>query len=120
MIPRGRPIDLKGSIRMGESKTDLGGLWVRNVDLRYKAGDHFIEFREPLPFPMDRFKIEGSMGGLEIRGLGQASPSTVEVKQGMGELSSTCKATGGATPTSAPASRWANARSGCPKRPAST
>jgi len=86
IIPRGRPIELKGSIRMGESKTDLGGLWVKNVDLQYKAGDHFIEFREPLPFPMDNFKIDGSMGNLEIRGLGQASPSTVDVKQGMGEL----------------------------------
>lgn len=86
IIPRGRPINIKGSIRMGESKTDLGGLWVKNVDLSYKAGDHFIEFREPLPFPMDNFKIQGSMGGLEIRGLGQASPRVVEVKQGMGEL----------------------------------
>ncbi len=86
IIPRGRPINIKGSIRMGESKTDLGGLWVKNVDLTYKAGDHFIEFREPLPFPMDNFKIQGSMGGLEIRGLGQASPRQVQVKQGMGEL----------------------------------
>lgn len=86
IVPRGRPIDLKGSIRVGESKTDLGGLWIKNIDLEYKAGDHFLEFREPLPFPMDRLKIEGSMGGLEIRGLGQASPSVVDVKQGMGEL----------------------------------
>lgn len=86
IIPRGRPIEIKGSIRMGESKTDLGGLWVKNVDLQYKAGDHFIEFREPLPFPMDGFKVDGSMGNLEIRGLGQASPKAVDVKQGMGEL----------------------------------
>lgn len=86
VIPRGRPIDIKGSIRMGESKTDLGGLWVKNVDLQYKAGDHFIEFREPLPFPMDGFRVDGSMGNLEIRGLGQASPNMVDVKQGMGEL----------------------------------
>ncbi len=86
IIPRGRPIEIKGSIRMGESKTDLGGLWVKNVDLQYKAGDHFIEFREPLPYPMDGFKVDGSMGNLEIRGLGQASPTMVDVKHGMGEL----------------------------------
>jgi hypothetical protein len=86
IVPRGRPLVLKGSIRVGESKTDLGGLWIKDIDLEYKAGDHFLEFREPLPFPMDQLKIQGSMGGLEIRGLGQASPRVVDVKQGMGEL----------------------------------
>lgn len=85
VIPRGRPINVKGKIGMGESKTDLGGLWIKNLDLEYKMGDHFIEFREPLPFPMDDFKVHGSMGGLEIRGLGQASPSNVDVQQSMGE-----------------------------------
>lgn len=86
IIPRGRPIALQGTIRMGESKTDLGGLWIKNADLKYKMGDHFLEFREPLPFPMEKLKIDGSMGGLEIRGLGQASPAVVDIKQGMGEL----------------------------------
>ena len=86
IIPRGRPIALKGTIRMGESKTDLGGLWIQSADLKYKMGDHFLEFREPLPFPMDKLEIDGSMGGLEVRGLGQASPSKVDIRQAMGEL----------------------------------
>ncbi len=85
-IPRGHPVDVVGKIGMGESETDLGGLWVRRVELDYGAGDHFLEFREPLPFPMDDFLVDSSMGSLEVRTLGEASPRTVTVEHGMGEL----------------------------------
>ena len=86
IIPRGHPVDVVGKIGMGESETDLGGLWVRRVDLEYSAGDHFLEFREPLPFPMEEFLLDSSMGSLEVRTLGEASPRRVEVRHGMGEL----------------------------------
>lgn len=85
-IPRGHPVEIRGEVGMGESETDLGGLWVRRVDLEYGAGDHFLEFREPLPYPMEDFKVDGSMGSLEIRTLGEASPRKVTVKHSMGEL----------------------------------
>ncbi|MEM1204380.1 MAG: hypothetical protein AAGN66_14200 [Acidobacteriota bacterium] len=85
-VPRGHPIDIIGNIAMGESKVDLSGLWVREVHLELKAGDHFVEFREPLPFPMDRFEVKSSMGEVEIRGLGEASPERVEVQHSMGEM----------------------------------
>ena len=85
-IPRGHPVKIVGEIGMGESKMDLGGLWVQDVDLEYGAGDHFIEFREPVPFPMDSFKVDSSMGEMEIRGVGDASPKTLRVEHGMGEL----------------------------------
>jgi hypothetical protein len=86
IIPRGHPISLHGKIRMGQSRTDLGGLWLRDVDLQYKAGDHLLEFREPTPFPVDRIAVKGAMGGLELHGLGQASPRRIDVEHGMGEL----------------------------------
>jgi hypothetical protein len=86
IIPRGHPIRIVGDVSMGESKFDLGGLWVRSVDLDMGAGDHFIEFREPLPFPMESFHVEGSMGGMEVRSLGEASPAEVKVSHGMGDL----------------------------------
>lgn len=86
IVPRGHPIRLVGEVSMGESSFDLGGLWVQSVDLDMGAGDHFIEFREPLPFPMESFHLETSMGGVEVRSLGEASPAVVDVEHGMGDL----------------------------------
>lgn len=85
-VPRGQPMRIKGSMKMGESKADLGGLWLESYDLDYGMGDHFIEIREPLVAPMQSFTVRGSMGGLEIRNLGNGSPRVVDVEQGMGEL----------------------------------
>ena len=85
-IPRGHPVEILGKVSMGESEADLGGLWVRQVDLEYGMGDHFLEFREPLAFPMEKFQLDSSMGSLEVRTLGEASPRVVDVQHGMGEL----------------------------------
>ncbi len=86
IIPRGHPIDLVGKVGMGEFEADLGGLWVRRVDLELGAGDHFVEFSDPLPYPMESFRTESSMGSVEVRSLGDASPDSVEVDHSMGEL----------------------------------
>lgn len=85
-IPRDQPMDIRGKIGMGQSEVDLGGLWVRDVDLKMGAGDHFLEFREPLRVPMASFKVDGSMGEVELRGLGDASPQEVRVEHGMGAV----------------------------------
>ncbi|MEM8930035.1 MAG: hypothetical protein AAGE94_02605, partial [Acidobacteriota bacterium] len=86
IVPQGHPIRLVGEVGMGESKMDLGGLWVEEVDLELGMGDHFMEVREPMPVPMKSFAVEASMGEIEIRGLGDASPEVVHVEHGMGDL----------------------------------
>ncbi|MEM6792401.1 MAG: hypothetical protein AAF725_00335 [Acidobacteriota bacterium] len=86
IVPRGHPMNIVGQMKMGQSKVDLGGLWLENYDLDYGMGEHFVEVREPLPFPMTSFRASGSMGELEIRGLGDASPAAVEVDHGMGDF----------------------------------
>lgn len=85
-IPRDQPLDIRGKIGMGQSEVDLGGLWVRDVDLEMGTGDHFLEFREPLRVPMASFTVDGSMGEVELRGLGDASPRDVRVDHGMGAM----------------------------------
>lgn len=85
-VPRDQPMDIVGTIGMGESEVDLGGLWLREVDLELGTGDHFLELTEPLRVPMDRFAIDGSMGSVELRSIGDASPRSVRVNHGMGEL----------------------------------
>ncbi len=85
-IPRGHPIDLAGEVSMGEFEADLGGLWVRRIDFELGMGEHFIEFSDPLPYPMESFRTESSMGSVEVRSLGDASPSSVTVDHSMGEI----------------------------------
>lgn len=86
IVPRGHPVKIVGDIGLGESKVDLGGLWIEEFDVEYGPGDHFVEVRERTPFPMNRFVAESSMGEMEIRGLGDASPKEVKVEHGMGDL----------------------------------
>ncbi len=86
IIPRGHPMDIVGKIGIGESDVDLGGLWIRDVDLELGTGDHFVEFRDPLPFPMADFAIDASIGEVEVRNLGAGSPRSVTVEHGIGEL----------------------------------
>ncbi|MEM7352270.1 MAG: hypothetical protein AAF657_15825 [Acidobacteriota bacterium] len=86
IIPRDHPVDILGKVGLGELEADLGGLLIRHVDLEFGAGDHFVEFRDPLPYPMETFRAESSVGSVEVRSLGDASPRTVEVDHNIGEL----------------------------------
>ncbi len=85
-LPEGTPIVLEGQIGLGESRLELGGLWIESVDLEIGLGDHSIDFDEPLAVPMTRFEIDGSIGELSVRRLGNASPAHVRVDHSIGEL----------------------------------
>ena len=85
-LPRGQPLDLEGDLGLGETHMDLGGLWLRRVDLRAGTGEHIIEFGEPLAVPMSSFHVDKGMGELRILELGNASPRDVVVRMSIGEL----------------------------------
>lgn len=86
VVPRDHPVAIDGRIRMGESRLELGGLWVTDVDLRLGAGEHRLSFAEPLREPLGRFDLQSGVGEVEIRRLGNASPAEAEIHQGVGEL----------------------------------
>ncbi len=86
IIPRGHRLEFVGELGPGETNADFGGLWLERLDLDLKMGEHFIEFREPLPFAMSSMRVDGSMGSVELRGIGNASPQTFDVHHTMGEL----------------------------------
>lgn len=85
-LPEGTPIVLEGQLGGGKSQLELGGLWIESVDLEIGIGDHSIDFAKPLAVPMTRFEIDGSIGKLYVRRLGNASPATARVSQRIGEL----------------------------------
>lgn len=86
VVPRDRLLDLVGSVGIGETELDLSGIAVRRVDLEMGAGQHFVEFGEPLEVPAERIDVQSSVGSVELRSLGNASPAEVVVDHSIGEL----------------------------------
>ena len=85
ILPRDAPIILEGRVGIGQSTLELGGLWIVGVDLDVSVGEHRLSFDEPLAIPMRRFRIDGSVGVLEVDELGNASPREVWIKHSIGE-----------------------------------
>ncbi len=85
-LPPDRPFDLVGELGVGETALDLGGLWIRDLDLESGVGSHRVEFSRPTAYPMDSFSMEMSVGELEIEELGNASPRRVRVAHQIGEV----------------------------------
>jgi hypothetical protein len=86
IVPVDAPFVLVGTIGIGESEVELGGLWLRDVDLDIGIGEHEIRFSEPLAAPLERLRLDGSIGETRILHVGNASPSSVEIKHSIGEL----------------------------------
>lgn len=84
-VPADHPIDLVGEMGVGELRAELGGLWLRQIDLDLGVGDQTFLFAEPTREPMDRFAVSSSVGEIKIRDLGNASPKQVFFEQSVGE-----------------------------------
>jgi hypothetical protein len=85
-LPAGTPITIQGDLGFGDTRLDLGGLWIQHVDIDTRLGDHEIVFSEPLWSPMERLEVNGSIGELTLHDLGNASPAVARVTHRMGEL----------------------------------
>jgi len=86
ILPRDSPMILTGTVGIGTSDLELGGLWLLDVDLDFSMGEHELSFDEPLAGPLERIDLKGSMGVLAINDLGNASPRTAEFDHSMGEF----------------------------------
>jgi len=76
--------DLDVDIMQGGADVELGGLWLSNVDLRFMQGGGAVQFGEPLQRPARSLAIQFSQGGGAIEGIGNASPSQLDVSFSMG------------------------------------
>ena len=85
-LPPGVPIRLEGEMGTGQSRMNLGGLAIADVDLKLGTGDHEVGFDEPTAIPVKKFLINAGVGELEVRGLGNASPEVVDIDTGIGSL----------------------------------
>jgi hypothetical protein len=85
IVPRDLPFVLEGSIGVGESRMELGGLRLLDTDLELGVGAHELSFSEPLAEPTARLHLDGSMGETRIIGLGNASPTSFRFDHSIGE-----------------------------------
>ncbi len=83
-LPADVPLDLELRIKEGGLESELGGLWLKDADLFIGKGGFVISVSEPLHQPMGNLKLHGSMGGLVLSQLGNASPSNLDINWKMG------------------------------------
>lgn len=83
-LPPDVPIELVVGLEQGGGEAELGGLWVTTADFSFKQGGFVLGIREPLREPMDRLRLHGRMGGVELERLGNASPRVLDIDCGMG------------------------------------
>jgi hypothetical protein len=85
-LPLEVPIDLELRLRQGGMEGNLGGLWLRSFDATADMGGLILDFDEPLRAPMERMDLRGSMGGMVLQKVGNASPAELNVDFRMGGL----------------------------------
>lgn len=85
-LPSDLPFALELGVLQGGGTVDLGGLWLTTVELTTQQGGLDLAVSRPLVEPLQRFESSGSMSGLQLASLGNASPKRMEITQRMGGL----------------------------------
>ncbi len=83
-LPLDVPFDLELTVTQGGGEVELGGLWLTNADITFLQGGGELAISQPLRAPAERVRIDFSMGGGEISGLGNASPRQLDIDISMG------------------------------------
>ncbi len=83
-VPPDLPVELNVLVKEGGMEAELGGLWLTDIDLRFSKGGISLSIDEPLQHPVETMVVQGRMGGADISGVGNASPSVLDVKCAMG------------------------------------
>jgi hypothetical protein len=86
LIPPAIPMDLTLRVSMGESRIDLGGLALGDVEVDASMGEHRLDFGQPVAGSVRRLRLDTSMGNMSVENLGNARPQAVETDGSMGNL----------------------------------
>ena len=86
LIPPASPMNLALRVSMGESRIDLGGLTLGELDLNLSMGEHRIDFGQPVVGALRRMRLDASMGDVSIEHLGNARSQALETSASMGNL----------------------------------
>ncbi len=81
-----RPIDLALDLGAGRHRVDLGGLPLTRLEVATGTGTTTLAFDAPLPGDLRAIAVDAGPGGLRIAGLGNASPESLALQAGDGEI----------------------------------
>lgn len=85
-LPPDTELDLDLRLAQGDSKVELGGMWIDSARIDFEMGSVELGIDRPLRAPMEQFEIRGSMGELTTHSLGNASPRDLSVDFRMGGM----------------------------------
>jgi hypothetical protein len=86
ILPEGTPMSLVGDMGIGESRLELGGLWLSDVNLNIGIGEHRVMFSKPLPQPLEELRLNASIGEVKVTDIGNASPHRAVLDHNLGEV----------------------------------
>jgi hypothetical protein len=86
-IPPDRALALVLRVKQGESRIDLGGLTLTDLDAELSRGDHRLGFGTPLAQPVPQIRVDSRMGNVELAGLGNARARLLSASSRMGNFS---------------------------------
>ena len=86
LIPAGRPLALTLDVSRGESRIDLGGLTLTDLNVDLSMGDHRLGFGEPLAETLQQLRISGDTGNIELDQLGNARARALRISSRMGNF----------------------------------
>mgnify|MGYP001150379390 CR=1 FL=1 len=81
------PLDVNIRAGAGEGELDFTDLLLSELDVDIGAGDFVLRFGASNPVPMDHLTLDAGASKIEIISVGNASPETVRVQGGVGDIS---------------------------------
>jgi len=85
-IPEDVPLALTLRMSAGESRTDLGGLTLTDLDVDFSKGEHGLDFTKPVRSGPERAVIRLEMGEGKVMNLGNGRPGHLRVSARMGSF----------------------------------
>ncbi|MBQ02760.1 MAG: hypothetical protein CL477_19035 [Acidobacteria bacterium] len=85
-IPADRPIALALHVSLGQSRIDLGGLALTELDAELRMGNHQLGFGTSLVTQPRQVRLSGEMGNIELRELGNARAGELHASSRMGDF----------------------------------
>jgi hypothetical protein len=83
-IPRDLPLALETRMEGGYLTLDLAGLELTTASVELDRGVLGLTVSEPLHVPMERLTVDGRMGAIMLRSLGNASPKELHLQHAIG------------------------------------
>jgi len=81
------PLNVNIRAGAGEGELDFTNLMIPELDVDVGAGDFVFRFDASNPVPMDHLTLDAGASKIEIIGAGNASPETMRVQGGVGDIS---------------------------------